>query len=234
MKDLTNFFQHHPWKWSQIISILFVMFVIVPIVLEQWLTTYLLNQLDSPLYAGTATGFVMAVVFIMSVYLIALRPKRLSWDEVGLRSFPAPYFKLILAWTFVLIVGSVAIVILMELLLGIGPDNQKSDSLQSQMTLMNFLIAFISAAVISPVYEEILYRGFVYRFLRARSNVAVSLFVSSLIFMLVHIPTYNTLPVNFLSGLIFAWTYEKTGSILPAIIIHSCFNGLAIILTAIG
>jgi membrane protease YdiL (CAAX protease family) len=50
--------------------------------------------------------------------------------------------------------------------------------------------------------------------------------------MLVHIPTYNTLPVNFLSGLVFAWVYEKTKSLLPSMIIHACFNGIAVILTA--
>lgn len=57
---------------------------------------------------------------------------------------------------------------------------------------------------------------------------------SSFIFMLVHIPTYNTLPVNFLSGLVFAWVYEKTKSLLPSMIIHACFNGIAVILTAVA
>jgi citrate lyase synthetase len=52
--------------------------------------------------------------------------------------------------------------------------------------------------------------------------------------MIAHIPTYNTLPVNFISGLVFAWTYEKTGSILPAIIIHASYNGIAFILTLIS
>ncbi|MCZ8534563.1 CPBP family intramembrane glutamic endopeptidase [Psychrobacillus psychrodurans] len=41
--------------------------------------------------------------------------------------------------------------------------------------------------------------------------------LSSSVFMLMHIPTYNTLPINFLTGVIFSWTYEKTGSIYPGI-----------------
>lgn len=234
MNLLPNFFQQHPWTWRQFIGMLLVIFVVVPITLEGWLATYLEDQLDSPLYAGTATGLVMAITFMVSLYIIALRPNRSSWKEVGLRAFPSSYFLAILGWTLVLIVGSVALVILMELILGVGPENHKSDSLQSQMTLISVVTAFTSAAIISPIYEEILYRGFIYRVLRVKTNVPVSLFVSSLIFMWVHLPTYNTLPVNFVGGLVFAWTYEKTGSILPAILIHSIFNGLAVLLTAIG
>ena len=56
--------------------------------------------------------------------------------------------------------------------------------------------------------------------------------ISSIIFTVVHIPTYNTLPVNFLSGVVFAWLYEKTNSIfLSAMIAHALFNFIAVLLT---
>ncbi|OAH55761.1 hypothetical protein AWH48_03540 [Domibacillus aminovorans] len=55
---------------------------------------------------------------------------------------------------------------------------------------------------------------------------------SSFIFMIVRIPTFNVLPVAFASGLIFAWAYEKTHSVIPGIIIHGTLNAIAIILTA--
>lgn len=116
--------------------------------------------------------------------------------------------------------------------LGIGTANSKTESLQSQMTLLNFVIAFVSAAIISPVYEEIFYRGFLYRFFSSRFGIIAGLLISSTIFTIVHIPTYNTLPVNFVSGLIFAWAFQKTGSVIPGIIIHGAFNGLAVILTS--
>ena len=55
--------------------------------------------------------------------------------------------------------------------------------------------------------------------------------LSASIFTLVHIPTFNTLPVNFVSGLVFAWIYQKTGSVIPCILMHGLFNGIAVILT---
>lgn len=102
------------------------------------------------------------------------------------------------------------------------------------MGILSFLIAFVSAAIISPIYEEIFYRGFLYRWFRVKWGVPAGILLSSSVFMLVHIPTYNTLPVNFLTGVIFSWTYEKTGSIYPGMIIHGVFNGIAVVLTALS
>lgn len=99
------------------------------------------------------------------------------------------------------------------------------------MTLINFVIAFVSASIVSPIYEEIFYRGFLYRWFRGKYGILIGMVVSSLIFMVVHIPTYNVLPTALVSGLFFSWTYEKTGSIIPGIIMHSTFNGIALIVT---
>ncbi|MDI5790580.1 CPBP family intramembrane metalloprotease [Bacillus licheniformis] len=50
---------------------------------------------------------------------------------------------------------------------------------------------------------------FLYRWFRAEFGVVWALVASSALFMIAHIPTYNTLAVNFGTGLVFAWTYEK-------------------------
>ncbi|QDP42073.1 CPBP family intramembrane metalloprotease [Radiobacillus deserti] len=195
---------------------------------------YLLNEvIQNDLYTGTSIGLVMAIVFTTSVYLVALKPHQLGWDEVGVRSFSKQYWIRMLGWTILLIVASISIVAIMDVL-QIGIDNHKTKSLKQDMNGFTFSIGFISAAIISPVYEEIFYRGFLYKWFRAKWGVGIGLVASSIIFTLVHIPTYNTLPINFLSGLIFAWTYEKTGSIVPAILIHGTVNGLGVILTAMA
>lgn len=174
----------------------------------------------------------MSIVFTLGVYFIALRPQRLAWTEVGLQSFPRTYWKWVLFWILILIIASILLVTFMDLF-HIGVENAKTESLTTNMTGFTISIAFVSAAIISPIYEEIFYRGFLYKWIRLKWGVGCGIVVSSLIFTIVHIPTYNTLPVNFISGIIFAWTYEKTNSILPAILIHGTFNGIAIILTAL-
>lgn len=234
MDSTKSFFKTTPWGWREMNIMLFLIFIFVPIVIEFALQETLLEALNSKLYAGTATGLVMALAFTSCLYFFALRPKGLKFREFGVRKFEKRYWKSIVGWTIILIVTSVVLVIVMDILFNVGTENAKTKSIQSQLSLFSVGIAFLSAAVISPLYEEILYRGFLYRFLRSKFGVRIALFISSTVFMLVHIPTYNTLPVNFISGLIFAWTYEKSGSILPAILIHGFFNGIAVLLTVLA
>ncbi|WP_252312665.1 CPBP family intramembrane glutamic endopeptidase [Sinobaca sp. H24] len=228
-----SFKRHEMWKWRDLIYMLFLVLVLVPIFIEYVLFNYLLSVFQNELYAGTLNGFIMAIIFTAALYFIVLKPNGQSWRAVGLKPFPLREWKLIAVWTVILIVGSIALVITMSFI-GVGTENSKTESLQSQMTLLNFTIGFVSAAIISPIYEEIFYRGYLYRFFSSRYGVLSGMIISSLIFTVVHIPTFNTLPVNFVSGLIFSWVYQKTGSIIPSILIHGVFNGIAVILTAIA
>ncbi|WP_284471904.1 CPBP family intramembrane glutamic endopeptidase [Peribacillus simplex] len=119
-------------------------------------------------------------------------------------------------------------IMVLALMMAVGGtyENEKTESVKQNVTVFNFFIGFIS-----PVYEEILYRGFIYRWIRVRTGKSWGMFISSFLFMVVHIPAYNTLMINFISGLVFAWAYEKTGSIWPSVLIRGLFNGLAVILT---
>lgn len=220
------------WTYKEFTLLLLLTLVFVPFFIEYLLHDFLLQVFQDRLYSGTTTAFIMAVVFTIGVYFIALKPHHLKWGEVGLCRFSKNYWKSIFFWTFILIVISCLILILMDLL-HIGVENTKTESLQRNKTWFTFSIAFISAAIISPIYEEIFYRGFLYKWIKLRWGVRNGLLLSSIVFTIVHIPTYNTLPVNFISGVVFAWTYEKSGSIIPGIIIHSVLNGIAVILTVL-
>ncbi|WP_404453740.1 lysostaphin resistance A-like protein [Oceanobacillus kapialis] len=221
------------WTFKDLTILLVFVFLVVPLTIEGYLQNLLNDLFQHELYAGTLTGVVMAVLCTISIYVTVLKPYQYGWEEVGLQPFRKQYWKSIINWTLCLIVMSVAIVIIMDYI-NMGTDNAKTRSLKQDLNWINFLIGFVSAAIISPLYEEILYRGFLYKWFRIKWGVVPGLCLSSIIFTLVHIPTYNTLPVNFVSGLIFAWTYEKTNSIIPAIIIHGTFNGIAVILTVIA
>lgn len=228
-----SFKRNEAWRWRDLIYMLFLVLVLVPIFIEYGLFHYLLGVFQSELYAGTLNGLIMAIIFTAALYLIVLKPQGQSFKAVGVKSFSLSEWKLIVVWTIILIVVSIVLVIAMSFA-GIGTENSKTESLQSQMTLLNFSIGFVSAAIISPIYEEIFYRGFLYRFFSSRYGVLSGMMISSIIFTVVHIPTFNTLPVNFVSGLIFSWVYQKTESVIPGIIIHGTFNGIAVILTSIA
>lgn len=222
--------QEDRWTWKEFIGLILLEFVFVMLAVKYGVQGLYEKWLDNTLYSGTLTGLTIAVVLMLGVYFIALRPKKLSWSEVGLRSFSARDFLRILLWTVLLIVGSVAV---MELIsyIGISYENSKTESLTKHINLFTVLIGIISAGVISPIYEEIFYRGFLYRFLRTRTGMGWAIVLSSLIFTVAHFPTTNAMPVNFVSGVIFAWAYERSGSVWPGVIVHGLVNTLAVLLT---
>ena len=180
------------WTWRELIFLLILILVLVPIFIEYGLFQYLLNLFQNELYAGTLTGFIMSIIFLAGLYWIVLKPYSSSWTSLGIQPFSPKYWKFIIFWTLILVAVSVGIILVMEVW-GIGTANKKTESLQSQMTLLNFIIALISACVVSPIYEEIFYRGFLYRFFSSRYGALAGMLISSIIFTIVHIPTFNTL-----------------------------------------
>ena len=95
-----------------------------------------------------------------------------------------------------------------------------------QGTTWQLLLPLLSYTVLAPVFEEVIFRGVLYSTLRRRFTAPVAMVVSALIFSLAH--GYGTfgLVTIFWSGLLWAWAYEKTGSILSGMAAHAMNNSL--------
>ncbi|WP_433746233.1 lysostaphin resistance A-like protein [Paenibacillus amylolyticus] len=221
------------WTWRELLVLLTLEFVFVIFVIKYPIQSRYEEWLDNTLYSGTLTGLTIAITLLTVLYLVALRPKKLSWREVGLKGFPVRDWWRIVLWLLLLIILSVMAVYLTSFL-GNTVDNSKTESLQQHVTLFTIVIGIVSAGFVSPLYEEIFYRGFIYRWLRTRIRMKWAIVVSALIFTLAHFPTINAMPVNFISGVVFAWAYERTGSVVPGMIVHGAFNTIAVVLTAMS
>ncbi|WP_455663112.1 CPBP family intramembrane glutamic endopeptidase [Pradoshia sp.] len=228
-----NWKEKDKWGWTEFAWLTILEAVVVIGVIKFFIKPLFIQWFGDELYAGTLMGLIMAIVLLSGIYLIALRPKNLSWREVGIVPFAKKDWRLIILLSIALLAGAM-IVMALTTLIGNSYENSKTEAIQNNIAIHTVLIAFVSAAIISPIYEEIFYRGFLYRWLRTRLGMMGALILSSLIFTLVHIPTYNVMPVNFLSGIIFAWAYERTGSIWPPVLIHGLTNGIMVLLTAAG
>ncbi|MBO0992638.1 CPBP family intramembrane glutamic endopeptidase [Bacillus sp. SD088] len=228
-----NWKERDCWGLKEFIWLMLLEFVIVIGCIKFVVQPIYSNWFDDELYAGTLMGLTIAMILILGVYFIALRPKKLSWSKVGLKRFAVKDWKIIILLSATLMAGAIIFVVLTSFI-GNSWENSKTDAMQKNVTFFTVFIGFISAAVISPIYEEIFYRGFLYRWLRTRLGFIGGILLSSLIFTVIHIPTYNVMPVNFFSGIIFALAYERTNSIWPAIIIHGGTNGIMVLLTVLG
>ncbi|WP_020060499.1 CPBP family intramembrane glutamic endopeptidase [Bacillus sp. 123MFChir2] len=232
-KNDMNWKEQDHWGLKEFLLMMLLEFVFVIGGIKFLVKPIYSQWFNNELYSGTLIGLTIAIVLVLGVYFIVLRPKKLSWSEVGIRSLSMKDWKVIVLLTIILMVGDV-IVMALTSFIGNTYENSKTEAMQQNVNFFTVLIAFISAAVISPVYEEIFYRGFLYRWLRTRLGMIVAIFLSSVIFTIIHIPTYNAMPVNFLSGIVFAWAYERTNSIWAPVIIHGLTNGIMVLLTTMG
>jgi len=90
-------------------------------------------------------------------------------------------------------------------------------------------VLIVSAVVMAPIFEELIFRGLVQSALLgelgARRRWAV-VWIASGLFAVVHVGAVApmVLPGLLLLGLIFGVIYERTGRTLPAIVAHAVFN----------
>ncbi|QDU32311.1 CAAX amino terminal protease self- immunity [Poriferisphaera corsica] len=111
----------------------------------------------------------------------------------------------------------------------------------SQSKSMGAIAIFgVSAIVVAPIVEEVLFRGAMQTTLfnllirghadDKRMELIVRwgvVFVSAIVFMSIHmsaVPSWQPLVGHFTLGLILAWLYERRGSLWPCIILHALFN----------
>lgn len=93
-------------------------------------------------------------------------------------------------------------------------------------TTATILVSGLVACVGAPVAEEIFFRGFLYRSLRNSLPVAPACLISAVCFGLVHTQyPFSGKLVIVCFGVITALLYERTGSLLPGIAMHSFVDG---------
>ena len=121
---------------------------------------------------------------------------------------------------------------------GVEPDQAAQFPL-FQGDYLGQALFMIGAAVLAPIGEEILFRGYVFNALKqsfgARAwGIPLAYVVSALLFAGVHSFAVSQgliglLVPLFLIGLLLAWAMHVTNSLIPCIIAHAINNGVALI-----
>lgn len=86
----------------------------------------------------------------------------------------------------------------------------------------------ILLVLVVPVGEEVFFRGIVYGGLRTRWGVGAAAVASAAFFAVVHFQLVHGLPI-FVLGLLLAYLYERTRSLMPAVVTHALNNAVALI-----
>lgn len=183
---------------------------------------------DWPLLVLLVLGF-QSLASIAAIQLLVLRRRDLSFQNLGLRPFPPEWRRRTAAVTLM----SFALVILIQSLmlrfLGEVPDNPQIPALTFERpSPLTLLLSFLVVCAIVPLFEELLFRGLLFGWLRLRLGTYFAAGVSALAFAAVHGMLF-AIPGIFALGMILALLYERSGSLWPAILCHGTYNALMLI-----
>lgn len=139
-----------------------------------------------------------------------------TWSDVGLG--PIAYFAYILLFSVVL-----------QFLQNFSWFNANEAQNLGYSTLTNpadKVLAFIALAVITPIVEEVIFRGFLYGKIRARLPMIPSILLVSILFAVLH-GQWNAAIAVFILSVLNCSLREITGTIYAGILAHMIMNGLA-------
>lgn len=206
-KDLIKFF-----------GIVFILFSVL------FLITLLIKP--EPAIASLIIDFGLFLIVLITV-IFFLKNKKLSWEEFGFTNikFKWLFYSLLLVFLTIGLGGFLSH--LFSKLIGIqASDTSFVSIIMSDNTWINILNFKIGIALLVPFTEEVLFRGFLFRYIRQEKSFLFSAILSSLLFSLAHFNLYS-LPFTLLLGFSTAFAYEKGKSLFYPFLIHMGVNSMA-------
>jgi uncharacterized protein len=190
------------------------------------------------LVAATLT----AVIFIGVVRLTVVGTGALSWSDMGIRRFDRQALSdLAVGASLALpVIGLTLIVaaVLVTLFRVVSPS-----PLPPTGELSGLLLQLVTGAIIAPVAEEVLFRGFAVTAWRRSIGASRAIFRATVLFALAHVVGIEATTFGQAIGLIvvgagtrlpvawvLGWVFVRRGSIWASIGLHATFNGVLLIL----
>lgn len=195
-----------------------------------------------PLAFGDLLGTVItSAVFIGAVQLMVVSAGALRWSEMGFRvgrrvAVESLIRGALLAAPVVLLTGIVALVIVP--LVGVTP----ASPLPTTGTASGLILHLAAGAVVAPIGEEVLFRGFMVTAWARSNGPRVAIVRAALLFAVAHVLTVGSdsfqtaASLAFVGGvgrlpvaLALGWIYLRSGTIWAPIGLHGAFNAILIV-----
>ncbi len=189
-----------------------------------------LSALYGPYSAATTTLVVGGLLYgglVFAVFRYSVARYRLPWSALGFRRLSRSALGRTAALFIPITLGGVVIMRIETVLLGSMPTNPQPALLTRGMPALptNFLLLFLLLVVITPIAEEMFFRGFLFRLLRGHFPIWAAAPISAAAFAAMHgVP--SLVPWLFYMGVVYAVLAERTGSLWASILVHALANGL--------
>ncbi|MDP0491164.1 MAG: type II CAAX endopeptidase family protein [Verrucomicrobiota bacterium JB023] len=97
-------------------------------------------------------------------------------------------------------------------------------------TVLTIFLWSLSTALVAPITEEIVFRGYIHPMLKRAGGIWLAVFTTSLFFAAAHMDGAGLLPF-FMMGLLLSLAYEVSGSLWAPLGIHFLNNAYVVIVT---
>jgi membrane protease YdiL (CAAX protease family) len=179
---------------------------------------------DDPSTAASVVLQLLAAATFIAVPLAVASLRgakgREAWERLGIRRFHRSAF----GWMALAVFAYLAFAAIYVALVG-EPEQEDIAEAFGPVPFQILLVVFAAA-----ISEEICFRGMLFGGLRERLPRWAAALISAAVFGLLHAFTGITaVPPLIVFGLILALLYEKTGSIVPGIILHMLNNATALL-----
>lgn len=175
---------------------------------------------------------IKAAALISMLWLVGLRLKELPAAWVGLRPVATGW---ILAGVLAGAAGFALRLGLAKLIVVAVPQwlafAQAPFAFDAQNGLPVSVAFLVMTVAITPVAEEIFFRGFLFRWMSGHHPVWLAAGISSVMFGAMHILPPQAISAT-LMALLLCWLYWRTGAVWPSVAAHVTNNALGILLGA--
>lgn len=171
----------------------------------------------------------MSLGIIATVWYFGLRHARYPLVVLRLSRVRMPRKRTVLMMFGVLATSLIATSIYAGIVDSLGWDILTPPDVESDIIFDGpaMLLTFQALAFITPLSEEIFFRGFIFRGLLPKMGPWLAIVVSALVFSVFHLHFGVMIPI-FITGFLLAWLYWRTGSLWASIGAHAGQNALAI------
>lgn len=174
----------------------------------------------------TVVAFGLHGVLLVLIYVQGVQPGFVNERSLGIgRAYlnPGVYAGLVSALAMMLLAFANNLA-----LSALGAPQPQAESLRwlREVPLTQFLVVVASGALVAPVVEELFFRGYIFNAYLAEKGMRTAYLASAVLFGIVH--GHATLfPAIFLGGLVLAYAYRRSGTIVAPIVAHVLNNSVA-------
>jgi membrane protease YdiL (CAAX protease family) len=128
------------------------------------------------------------------------------------------------AWVVSTVLIGVVAVVLQQL--GMEPEPQAAER---AIEMLDPVLVVLAIVVIAPIAEEVFFRGVVFNAWLREGGRRFAFIGSAFLFAVIHVSLLSLLPI-FALGLMLAWIYDRTGTLVAPIAMHATVNGISVAL----